>query len=81
MLFISGLTIGALFTGIMLTFGCTVLWIIGMTVYYIFAIVHFFNEDNDCSNEATLNWIALLIIVIEAFAMFLIFIIEVVIIA
>lgn len=69
-----GLTIGAPAVGMITTLGCVLIWVVGMIVYYIFALVYFFDGDNDCLDEATVHWVGLLLIVIEAFSMFLIFI-------
>ena len=44
-----------------------VIWVVGMSVYYVWIILEFFRDSNDCKGEATEMWVGLLLIIIEAF--------------
>lgn len=70
-----GVTIGAPSIGMILNLVAVIIWIIVITAYYILAIVYFFDGDNDCLDEATVHWVALLIIVIEAISMLFLFVV------
>lgn len=56
--------------GVISTISFTLFAIVGIIVYYVFALIYFFKDDNDCLDEATVMWVALLLIVIEAFSFF-----------
>ena len=58
--------------GVIINLGFTLFWILGMMAYYIAALVYFFSKDNDCLDNGTLIWVAMLLIVIEAFSMIII---------
>ena len=54
--------------GLVVTLVWTVIWIIGISIYYIWVIINFFKDSNDCKDDATVLWVGVLIIVIEGFA-------------
>ena len=58
--------------GVIINLGFTLFWILGMMAYYIAALVYFFSKDNDCLDNGTVVWVAMLLIVIEAFSMIII---------
>ena len=57
--------------GLILNIVISVIWAGGMIAYYIVVLVYFFNDTN-WFDEARVLWVAILLIVIEAFTIFLI---------
>ena len=56
--------------GVISTISFTLFAIVGIIAYYIYALIYFFGDDNNCLDKATVMWVALLLIVIEAFTFF-----------
>ena len=67
---ICGITVAAPVAGLIINGVIMIIWICGMITYYIVLLVYFFDNNNDWLDENTIHWIALLLLVIEAFTIF-----------
>ena len=54
--------------GLVMTVIWTVVWMLGISVYYVWVLTQFFKDSNDCREYATTLWIGLLIVTIESIA-------------
>ena len=68
-----GISLWSSCVGIVFWLMFTLLWILGMCAYYIVSIVYFFDSSNNCLEDGTIIWVALLLIVIEAISMLIFF--------
>ena len=68
-LVLCGIRMWSVLASVIITLIFTFTWILGMCTYYIISLVYFFNSDNNWLDNATLIWVAMLLIVIEGISM------------
>ena len=57
---------------IIVNLGFLAFWILGMTAYYIVALMYFFNSNNDWQEHGVVIWVAMLLIVLESILMLIV---------